>query len=299
MSVDFKDLTIFMKVVEHGNVSQAAKALNYVQSNVTARIQKLEAELGTPLFHRHTRGMTLTPEGKKLTVYAEKILALALDAKNAFHNEHVPAGKLDIASVETVIQLPYILSTYNKKYDQIDLSLATGVTEQLIDEVLNYRLDGAFITARGSQVHPDLEQYDVFEEELVLISEPGIEEQLTEKPLLVFSPGCGYRAKLEEWLRDQQVTTTKFMELGTLETILGSVYAGIGVSFVPHSTVQQYEARGLIQCHRVPAQYSKIKTVFIRNKHAFLTATLEKFIDTIAQCRQRQGSEGAYALPFL
>lgn len=297
--MDFKDLTIFMKVVEHGNISQAAKALNYVQSNVTARIQKLEAELGTPLFHRHTRGMTLTPEGKKLTFYAEKILALAADAKNAFRQDDAPAGKLDIASVETVIQLPYILSTYNKKYDQIDLSLATGVTEQLIDEVLDYRLDGAFITARGSQVHPDLEQYDVFEEELVLISEPNIGDQLTEKPFLVFSPGCGYRAKLEEWLRDQQVSTTKFMELGTLETILGSVYAGIGVSFVPRSTVQQYEARGMIQCHQVPAQYSQIKTVFIRNKHAFLTPTLEKFIETIAQCRQKASDDGAYAFPFL
>ena len=54
-----------------------------------------------------------------------------------------------------------ILSMYNKKYQHIDISFTTGVTEQLIDEVLNYRLDGAFVTGQIS-IHPDLVQYDVF-----------------------------------------------------------------------------------------------------------------------------------------
>lgn len=295
--MDVKDLIIFMKVVEHGNISQAAKALNYVQSNVTARIQKLERQLHTPLFHRHSRGMTLTPEGKKLVAYAEKLIALSIDMQQAFRSAETPGGKLDLATVETVIQLPYILSTYNKRYEHIDLTLTTGVTEHLIDEVLNFRLDGAFVTARGTTVHPDLVQYDVFEEQLVLISsEPKMSLQhMMERPFLVFSTGCGYRAKLEEWLRDQQVATTKMMELGTLETILGSVYAGIGVSYVPYSTVKHHVERGLIHCYHLPEQYSKIKTVFIHNKEAFMTSTLQTFIDTIAACRD----EEVYSFPFL
>lgn len=295
--MELRDLEIFMTVAEHGNVSGAARALSYVQSNVTARIQRLEAQLSTPLFHRHNRGMILTPEGKKLRSYAEKLLAMASDMKHAFLDTDTPAGKLDIATVETVIQLPHILSTYNHKYQNIDLTLTTGVTEQLVDEVLNYRLDGAFVTARGSTVHPNLVQYEVFEEQLVLISDrhPITLDEIKEKPFLVFKSGCGYRAKLEEWLRDQQVSASKFMELGTLETILGSVYAGLGVSFVPHSTVKHHEARGLIQCHPLPEEYSKIKTVFIRNKEAFLTSTVEKFIDTIEETKAQE----VYTFPFL
>ena len=215
----------------------------------------------------------------------------------AFQHSDIPTGKLDIGTVETVIQLPSILSMYNKKYQHIDISLTTGVTEQLIDEVLNYRLDGAFVTGHSSQIHPDLVQYEVFEEELVLISDtsPITLDELKEKPFLVFNPGCGYRAKLQEWLRDEQVVSSKLMELGTLETILGSVYSGLGVSFVPRSTVEHHEVRGLIQCHELPEQYSKIKTVFIRKKDAFLTATIEKFIETIDECRHNQG----YSFPFL
>lgn len=295
--MELKDLYIFMKVAEVGNISNAAKELNYVQSNVTARIKKLEEELQTPLFHRHNRGIALTPEGKQLIVYAEKILSTVSDMKKAFLHSDMPTGKLAIGSVETVIQLPFILSSYNKKYEHIDLSLTTGVTEQLIDEVLNYRLDGAFVTGRSNRVHPDLVQYEVFEEELVLISDtnPVSLDEIKEKPFLVFSSGCGYRAKLEEWLRDEQVVPSKMMELGTLETILGSVYSGLGVSFVPRSTVAYHVERGLIQYHEIPDEYSKIKTVFIRKKEAFLTASLEKFIETIGECRNKE----VYSFPFI
>ena len=104
--MEFKDLYIFLKVVEHGNISRAAKEMNYVQSNVSARIQKLEEKLKTHLFHRHNRGMSLTPEGKKLIVYAEKILSMVTDMNKAFQHSDIPTGKLDIGSVETVIQLP-------------------------------------------------------------------------------------------------------------------------------------------------------------------------------------------------
>ena len=166
-SVEFKDLEIFQLVADKGTVTEVAKELNYVQSNITSRIQKLEAELNTPLFNRHRRGMILTPEGKKLLAYSEKILMLTEEMKRAVLNKDEPVGKLEIGTVETVYHLPNILSTYIKSYENVDLSLVTGVTEKLEEKVLNYKLDGAFITA--SNVHPDLEAYDVFDEDKLLI----------------------------------------------------------------------------------------------------------------------------------
>ncbi len=62
--MEFKDLEIFQLVAEKGTITEAAKDLKYVQSNITSRIRKLEAEMNTPLFNRHRRGMSLTPEGK-------------------------------------------------------------------------------------------------------------------------------------------------------------------------------------------------------------------------------------------
>jgi DNA-binding transcriptional LysR family regulator len=279
--MEFKDLEIFQTVAQKGTVTEAAKELRYVQSNITSRIQKLETELNTPLFNRHNRGMSLTPEGKKLLVYCEKILTLTNEMKKVVQSKEEPSGKLEIGSVETVIKLPTILSTYTKKYKNVDLSLFSGVTEKLQKDVLNHRLDGAFITE--TELHQDLISYDVFQEELVLISDPNITsiEQLINEPFLCFSEGCGYRARLEEWYKDEHITPQKVMEFGTLQTILSSVVVGLGITFVPKSAVAHIESRGLIKFHSLPEKYSKIKTVFIRRSDAYFTSTIEKFIETI------------------
>lgn len=284
--MEFKDLEIFQKVAEVGTITGAARELKYVQSNITARIQKLENEMNTVLFNRHNRGMTLTPEGKKLLVYSEKILSLTNEMKKVIQSKDEPAGKLEIGTVETVIQLPHILSIYNKKYEEVDLSLVSGVTNQLQEKVLKHKLDGAFVTE--TELHPDIVAHEVFNEELVLISDTTTTtlEELKTKPFLCFSKGCGYRARLERWYKDENVDVQKTMEFGTLETILSSVMVGLGVTFVPKSTVSRLLKKGLIQCHTLPEEYSKINTIFIRRADAYLTSTLEKFIETIESCRE-------------
>jgi LysR family transcriptional regulator, cell division regulator len=285
--MELKDLEIFQMVAEKGTVSEVAKEFNYVQSNITSRIQKLETELKTPLFNRHRRGMTLTPEGKVLLSYSEKILLLTEEMKKAVQNKNEPTGKLEIGTVETVYQLPKILSTYIKSYKNVDLSLFTGVTETLEEEVLNHKLDGAFVTE--SNFHADLVSHEVFDEELVLISDMRNDiDELKDEPFLCFSKGCGYRARLEMWYKDQNIIPRKVMEFGTLETILSSVAMGLGVSFVPKSSVEQMEQRGLIRSHTLPHKYSKIKTVFIRRADTYLTSTIEKFIETIELSKQTE-----------
>lgn len=279
--MEFKDLEIFQLVAEKGTITEAAKELKYVQSNITSRIRKLEAEMNTPLFNRHRRGMSLTPEGKKLLTYSKKIVALTKEMKQAVQIDKEPSGKLEIGTVETVIHLPKILSSYVKKYKDVDLSIFTGVTSTLVEEVLHHKLDGAFVTK--TDLHPDLVSHEVFQEELVLISDNRAStlEEVTEEPILCFGKGCGYRARLAEWYKDQNLTPKKVMEFGTLETILRSTVMGLGIAFVPKSVVTQLEMDGLIQFHKLPEQYSKIKTVFIRRADTYLTPTIEKFIETI------------------
>lgn len=279
--MEFKDLEIFQVIAEKGTITDAAKTLNYVQSNITSRIKKLETEMNTPLFNRHRRGMTLTPEGKKLLIYSNQIIKLANEMKKAVQSKEEPSGKLDIGTIETVFQLPNILASFDKQYKNVELSLFSGVTEQLEEKVLNYKLDGAFVT--DAAFSPDIIAQEVFEEELVLIShhEKQVFTALEEEPVLCFSKGCGYRARLEHWYEDQHIMPNKIMEFGTLETILRSVVVGLGIAFVPKSSVVHLEQSGLIQSHSLPDEYSKVKTMFIRRADTFLTTTLQRFIETI------------------
>ncbi|WP_423800637.1 LysR family transcriptional regulator [Neobacillus sp. SAB-20_R2A] len=279
--MEIKDLRIFQKVAEFGSISKAAKSLNYVQSYVTVRIRQLEEELQTELFHRSSRGMVINSEGKKLLFYAQKIISMVDEMLKVVQDSDNPVGTLEIGTVETLYKLPLILSAYHKKYPNIDLSLVSGVTEDLVEDILSYKLDGAFVT--GNFNHPQIAQYEVFEEELVLISnqEEVPFEELKNKPLLVFKQGCSYRSKLEGWVRDEGRINAKIMEFGTWETILGSVIAGLGITIIPKSTVSLLEADGVVRIYHIPEKYSKITTVFIRRADSFLTNTMQKFIETI------------------
>ena len=279
--MEFKDLEIFQLIAEKGSITGAARELNYVQSNITSRIRKLEDEMKTPLFNRHRRGMSLTPEGKRLLTYTSKLLSLKEDMEQSVQTDQEPSGKLEIGTIESVIHLPKILSSYVKQYKKVDLSLFTGVTESLVSDVLNHKLDGAFVTERNFP--SDIISHNVFEEELVIVSDTNLSslEALQDKTVLCFSEGCGYRARLMNWFKDQHMKPSKVMEFGTLETILRSAVVGLGVAFVPISEVKKLHEERQLYFHSLPEQYSKIRTVFIRRKDTHLTPTIQKFIDTI------------------
>ncbi|WP_232695875.1 LysR family transcriptional regulator [Brevibacillus daliensis] len=287
--MDVSDLRIFQAVAQEGSVSEAARQLNYVQSNVTARINQLEKELNTTLFHRHRRGVTLNEDGRKLLGYTQKIITLMDEIKQSFQSDENPSGPLLIGSVETVSSLPSILSEYHKRYPRIDLSLVSGVTQHLLADVLQYKLDGAFVS--GPIEHKDIIQEHLMEEKLVLItrSVDGMEsiEGYKNKPLLVFREGCGYRARLIQWLQSEGIQPKKIMEFGTLETIFGVVASGLGVSLVPESTVTKLEKEGILSSYSIPAPFQKVSTVFIRRKDSFITNTMGAFLRTIQEYRSK------------
>lgn len=281
--VNSDDLLVFLAVVEEGSITRAAMRLGYVPSNVTARIRQLETELHTTLFVRHSRGMTLAPPGHMLRPYAAKMRHVLNEAVLALEDSATPQGALVVGALETTaaVRLPKLLAAYHRQYPQVDLTLVTGPTYQLVEDVLQYKLEGAFVS--GPVTHPDLHQEAVFHEHLVLIAEPhtGDLQSLQSKPLLVFRAGCSYRAKLEQWWASDGILRPKIMEFGTLEAILGGVSAGLGVSLLPQSVVHQWETEDMLRSYPVPQPYQTTETVFIRHQNAFITSAFRRFMEEI------------------
>ena len=81
--MNLSDLQIFRTVVEAGGITRAAERLHRVQSNVTTRIHQLEEKLEVELFVRQGKALTLSPAGRTLLPYADRLLALAYEARNA------------------------------------------------------------------------------------------------------------------------------------------------------------------------------------------------------------------------
>src|SRR5918911_4155977 len=155
--MELSDIKTFAAVAQTGGITRAAEDLNTVQSNVTQRIKALEAEIGTPLFERHSRGMTLTGAGKRLLPYAQKMAALSREAVLAARDDGEPKGPLAIGSMETTaaVRLPTLLAEFHRRFPAVQLSLRTSTTAELVAGVLNGTFDGAFVAgARRRTPHP-------------------------------------------------------------------------------------------------------------------------------------------------
>ena len=283
------DLSVLAAVADAGGITAAARRLNCVQSNVTARLQALERELGVRLFHRHGRGVRPTRAGEVLLPYARRVAALLSEARTAVQDltdSPTPRGPLAIGSMETTaaVRLPTLLAAYHAAYPAVELSLATGTRASLVADVAACRLDGAFVA--GPISHPEVVEELVGDEAMALTAAASVDVRaILSRPgatvtALVFRQGCYYRALLEAMLRDVGVARVRSLEFGTLEGILGGVAAGIGVSLLPRAAAAGSQVRDALRLHAVPPAYGVIPTVFVRRRDALVTAAMARLLET-------------------
>ena len=76
----------FVRVVETGSFSGAAKAVGVTQSAVTKSVADLEQQVGFAIFNRTSRGVAMTPEGRDFIDRAARLLADALEGQPGFHH---------------------------------------------------------------------------------------------------------------------------------------------------------------------------------------------------------------------
>ncbi|MBW5446357.1 LysR family transcriptional regulator [Cohnella sp. CFH 77786] len=278
--MESSDLRVFQMVAREGSVTKAAARLGYVQSNVTARIRHLENELGTPLFLRHNRGMTLSAGGRTLLEYADKVVGLLDEAALALSSALEPAGPLRLGSTQTAaaLRLPGLLTAYHTKYPNVRLSLETGHSPLLMEKVLHYELDAAFVGIPCE--HPDLQSVAVFEEEVAILSAASMTslEEAVAKPILVYNMGCSYREVLEKWVVSGGHPQPVVMELGTLEAIIGGVAAGLGITLLPRAVAPKQMMDGTIRAHALPDSINRMKTEFVTRKDSFAGSALRAFM---------------------
>jgi DNA-binding transcriptional LysR family regulator len=285
--MDAGDLAIFSAVAREGGIGKAAQVLNTVQSNVTQRIRLLEAELGVPLFHRHSRGVTLTTAGTQLLPYAERIGRLIGEAKAAAADGPEPRGRLVLGALETTaaLRLPPILAAYAASYPEVDIEIDTATSGALIEAVLARRIEAAFVA--GPVQHSELLAVPIITEELVIVTAPWI-KNLDQMPgcaarkqkILVFRAGCTYRVCLEALLAQRGVVDIRRLEFGTLEGIIGCVGAGLGLTLLPRAVVSAAECEGRVRLHALPPATARVETVLIRCRDAFVSTALARFIET-------------------
>ncbi|HUC64824.1 MAG TPA: LysR substrate-binding domain-containing protein [Stellaceae bacterium] len=281
--MDAADLRVFEAVARLGGMNRAAGELNTVQSNVTQRIRLLEEELATPLFERHSRGVALTPAGKRLLPYAGRVAQLLAEARRAVKDDGTPSGPLQIGSLETTaaLRLSPVLASYAASYPAVDIALTTGTSAELVELVLGHRLEGAFVC--GPVQHPELAAEPIFAEELVLVTAPSHKSldrvlMRSDLKIVVLRAGCSYRQRLEEILARRGIVGLRRLEFGTIEGLLGCAAAGLGVTLLPRALVEGARRARRVAVHTLPPDEARVETVFIRRRDAFVSSALAAFL---------------------
>jgi DNA-binding transcriptional LysR family regulator len=269
--MDLSELRIFSAVVREGGVTRAAERLHRVQSNVTTRIRQLEDDLGTPLFTREGKRLHLTPSGQVLLGYADRLLALADEARAAVHDPR-PRGVLRLGAMESTaaVRLPEPLNEFHKRYPDVVLELRIGNPETLAKAILAGELDAAFVAEPIADAPFD--KVHAFSEVPVIVSAIGhssiSKNGSAPRCVLVFEHGCPHRKRLENWYAKRGQMPERTIELGSYHAMLGCVVAGMGIALLPESVLATFPESKRLTIHRLPSGENRSETVLIWRKGA-------------------------------
>jgi DNA-binding transcriptional LysR family regulator len=268
--MDLSDLRIFTTVVREGSITGAARRLNRVQSNVTTRIRQFEDDLGVTLFIREGKRLHLAPAGQALLGYAERLLALADEARASLRDPK-PRGLFRLGAMESTaaVRLPAALNEYHRRHPEVTLELRTGNPPTLGAAILAGELDAALVAEPIADAPFD--KVFAFEEEPVIVSaagQPLAKKGSFPKTMIAFEHGCPHRKRLEGWYAKHKEMPERIIELGSYHAMLGCVAAGMGIALLPKSVLTTFPESRRLTVHRLPPGENRTETVLIWRKGA-------------------------------
>ena len=240
--LDVRRLKVLREVARLGSFSGAAEALAFTQPAISRQIATLEAETGTKLVERGSRGIRLTPAGELLVEHADAILdRLALAEAQLEALSGLEGGRLRLGSFATAnaTLIPLALRRFTEAYPQVELDLREALSRDLVDQLAAGDLDLAVIGAASE--HPDVVLEPLMTDPLFvalpsdhplaakrdltmadLRDETWIEgrDKTSAQPLLAAAEAAGFEPRIRfestQWLGKQ-----------------GLVAAGVGITLIP------------------------------------------------------------------
>jgi LysR family transcriptional regulator, hydrogen peroxide-inducible genes activator len=243
--LSIKHLRYFDALAQHGHFGRAAEACAISQPALSLQIKELESIVGATLVERGARQIRLTEIGEAFGARARDILRSVDELTNlARATTGLFAGRLRIGVIPTVApyMLPKVIHNLAARYPDLDLRPREAVTQKLVDDLREGRLDVAIVALPVSE--PSLMETPLFTEEFLLVrpaSDQGKPvpnpDVLREMRLLLLEEGHCFRDQALSYCRMSPGVPRDLMEGSSLTTLVQMVGAGIGVTLIPQMAV--------------------------------------------------------------
>lgn len=289
--MDFRQLKTFITICELNSFTAAANSLGYAQSTITTQIKLLEDELGTALFNRIGKNISLTHEGEKLFPLATQMIQLERTIFNNIHSNNEPSGHLIIGTPESLCNLlvPQIIKIYKNKYPQVNIEIKLATTKKLPAMLKNNEIDLAFIIGNSHKI-PELKSIIILKERMCFLASPehplvqrkstGLNE-ICNYPLILTSKECEYRSSLMNLIIQNDLKPDIALETSNINAIKTFVKNNLGIAFLPYVSVEDSIVnKELIVLDYHDYQFD-ITSELIFHKDKDIFYSMQCFIDTV------------------
>ena len=198
MHITLRQLEVFAEVLKSGSTTQASVMLALSQSAVSAALTDLEGQLGVQLFDRVGKRLVVNEHGRLLYPRALALLEQAVEIEQLFREDN---GAIRIYASSTIGNyiLPAVIARYRHDYPQLPIELSVGNSQDVMQAVLDFRVDIGFI--EGPCHSTEIISEPWLEDELVVFAAPTSPlargpvtlEQLAAAPWILRERGSGTR----------------------------------------------------------------------------------------------------------
>jgi len=253
--MEIRQLRAFVSIAELGTFTAGAQRVHVTQAAISMQIRQLENELGARLFVRAPRRVMLTEAGEQLLLRARQILR---DHDAAIEEiadlAGAERGRLRVGSASAMVTtdvLPKLLKEVRRQHARAEITVASGTSESLVQQILGGELDLAFVSlpveARGINTER------LSQDQLVAIASPQhrLAKQktidaftLAGEKLILGERGGNTRRLIDQFFAQAGVTLHVAMELSRQQAIRRMVEEDMGVGIVPLHAVRDDVEKG-------------------------------------------------------
>jgi DNA-binding transcriptional LysR family regulator len=284
--MDLDDIAVFVKVVQAGSFSQAARLLGMPNTTVSAKVARLEKRLGVTLIRRTTRKLHVTPAGQNYFARCLRgITEIETAEAEVSSASSEPRGTLKITVTGEVAHslLPPLASRYVQTYPQVKIDVI--VANRVVDLVG----EGVDLAIRAAELHDStLVARRFLSFKLGLWAHPGYLSQrgsprvpgdLKRHECLVFSRARGQTLRSRDGRHTAEFPGIGRMSADDLETLCALVLHGNGIGALPDFLVRPYAREGRL-VRVLPAWGSTAGALaFVYPSQPFVPAKVRAFID--------------------
>lgn len=246
--MDIRNLKLFRHLAGTLHFARTAQDCYITPSALTRVIQRLEAEIGEPLFVRDNRSVELTSAGISFKKYADDVVQRWDGLQDELSGEEILQGELSLYCSVTAAYgiLPDIMAKYRKAHPGVRIYLETGDAAKAISKVINQDAD-MVIAAQPDNLPKGLIFQPIFETPLVFIAPgkyPDIisrtkgEINWEETPLIIPDRGLS-RDRIDQWFANEKFVPSIYSQVAGNEAIIVMVSLGCGIGLVPRLVLEK------------------------------------------------------------